>query len=97
MGTKREGIFEMESMQLDNTWKAYTLQEANLYIFQCRDDTNNINVSHHKVGMGYFTIKVRQSLPLSSFALDEAGGTQVLYFRGAATNCVLEILKQKKT
>jgi len=93
---KTVGSYEMGSMELDGTWQALVLTEANLYIFQCRDDVCNINVSHHRAGMGYFTIKVRQSLPLSSFALDDAGGSQTLYFRGEAGS-TLEWIKQKQT
>lgn len=95
MGTRTEGIFEMESMAMDNAWLPYTLQNANLYIFQHREGSVDINVSHNRSGMGYFTIKAGQSLPLSSFSTDVGGETQVLYFRAASGT--LEILKQKRT
>ena len=98
MGTKAAGVFEVESMVLNGTWQALDLTGGNMFILQCRQD-NNINVSHNRAGMGYFTIKAGQSLPLSSFTIDtntQGDVTERMYVRGTSGN-VLEIFKQKQT
>jgi len=100
MGTKRAGVFEAgESMVLDGTWQEYDLTGANLFILQCRDDDNNINVSHNRAGVPYFTVKAGQSLPLSSFVIDtntQKDEPERIYVRGAA-GAVMEVFKQKRT
>lgn len=98
MGTKKAGVFEMDSMKLDGTWQAYDLTGGNMFILQCRDNDNNIQVSRHPAGKGgYFTIKAGQSLPLSSVAIDtgtQGNRVERMYVHGVV-NAVLEIFKQK--
>ena len=93
---KSVNVFECLSIAMTGEWVAYELTETNLYIFQARDDDNNINMSHNANGAPYFTIKAGQSLPVSSFNLDQGQAEQPhqsLYFRAPA-GVVLEILRQ---